>query len=131
MPVTIAALPASRAHEAGIASGLINTSQQIGGALGVAALVTLATSRTTDAVADGASPGQAAVDGFTLAFGVASALAVVGDHRDPRADPRGCGRPQEEPPPGHGVIPRRRPEPSDDARHGRGGWLAAPAVASR
>jgi len=78
VPVTIAALAGVEGRDAGVASGLINTTQQIGGALGVAALVTLATSRSEDAVVDGASPAQAAVDGFSLAFGVASALAVVG-----------------------------------------------------
>jgi EmrB/QacA subfamily drug resistance transporter len=78
VPVTIAALQGIEARDAGVASGLINTSQQIGGALGVAALVTFANSRTGDALADGTSPAQAAVDGFTLAFGLASAMAVIG-----------------------------------------------------
>ena len=78
VPVTIAALQGIEARDAGVASGLINTSQQIGGALGVAALVTFANSRIGDSLADGTSPAQAAVDGFSLAFGLASAMAVVG-----------------------------------------------------
>jgi EmrB/QacA subfamily drug resistance transporter len=78
VPVTIAALAGVEGRDAGVASGLINTSQQIGGALGVAALVTVATSRTETRVAEGAAPAQAAVDGFSLAFGVASGLAIVG-----------------------------------------------------
>ena len=78
VPVTIAALQGVEHRDAGVASGLINTSQQIGGALGVAALVTVATSITEDAVADGTAPPQAAVDGFSVAFGITSALAVVG-----------------------------------------------------
>src|ERR687888_762701 len=49
VPISIAALAGVEAAEAGLASGLINTSQQIGGALGIAALSTIATSRTSDA----------------------------------------------------------------------------------
>jgi EmrB/QacA subfamily drug resistance transporter len=78
VPVTIAALAGVEGRDAGVASGLINTSQQIGGALGVAALVTVATSRAETRVVEGAAPAQAAVDGFSLAFGIASGLAIVG-----------------------------------------------------
>src|SRR5215218_2668455 len=53
VPISIAALAAVQPAAAGLASGLINTSQQIGGALGIAALSTIATSHTADAVASG------------------------------------------------------------------------------
>ena len=53
VPITIAALAGTKPQEAGLASGLINTSQQIGGAVGIAILSTIAVSTTDDAVADG------------------------------------------------------------------------------
>ena len=51
VPVTIAAVAGTKPQEAGLASGLINTSQQIGGAVGIAILSTIAVSTTSDAVA--------------------------------------------------------------------------------
>src|SRR5678809_1435250 len=65
-------------REAGLASGLINTSQQIGGALGIAALSTIATSHTTDAMASASAPPVALVDGFSAAFAVGALIAAVG-----------------------------------------------------
>ena len=53
VPVTIAAVAGTKPQEAGLASGLINTSQQIGGAVGIAILSTIAVSTTDDAVATG------------------------------------------------------------------------------
>jgi EmrB/QacA subfamily drug resistance transporter len=77
VPISIAALAGVDGPEAGLASGLINTSQQIGGALGLAILVTVATTRTDNLLADGTSAPVALTDGFSLAFWVAVAFGVV------------------------------------------------------
>jgi EmrB/QacA subfamily drug resistance transporter len=78
VPISIAALAGVRPSEAGLASGLINTSQQIGGALGIAALSAVATSTTSNRVADGAQQAVALTDGFQAAFIGGAAVAVVG-----------------------------------------------------
>jgi EmrB/QacA subfamily drug resistance transporter len=86
VPISIAALAGVEAAEAGLASGLINTTQQIGGALGIAALSTIATTQTDDALAGGTALPVALVDGFEWAFlaavgfaalGIAAALALI------------------------------------------------------
>ena len=64
--------------EAGLASGLINTSQQIGGALGIAILVTIADSHTTDAIASGAGSLESLTEGFQAAFVGGAVIAFVG-----------------------------------------------------
>jgi EmrB/QacA subfamily drug resistance transporter len=78
VPISIAALAGVQPAEAGLASGLINTSQQIGGALGIAALSTIATSQTGDKVAAGVALPTALVDGFSAAFLVGVAIAGLG-----------------------------------------------------
>jgi EmrB/QacA subfamily drug resistance transporter len=82
VPVSIAALQGVRPHEAGIASGLINTSQQVGGALGIAILSTIATTHTESLIED-AGGAQSAVpgaltEGFQYAFAVGALMAVIG-----------------------------------------------------
>ena len=82
VPVTIAAVSGVSEDESGLASGLINTSQQIGGALGLAVLGTIASSKTTDLIstaqgAPAAVPG-ALTEGFQLAFMTGAGFAVLG-----------------------------------------------------
>ena len=78
VPISIAALAGVQDSEAGLASGLINTSQQIGGALGIAALSTIATSQTDDRLAAGAALPTALVDGFSAAFLAGVLIAGLG-----------------------------------------------------
>jgi len=75
---TIAAVSGVKEREQGLASGLINTSQQIGGALGLAVLSTIATSRTDHVTAKGASALSALTDGFQSAFLAGAVIAAVG-----------------------------------------------------
>jgi EmrB/QacA subfamily drug resistance transporter len=78
VPLTIAALAGTRPDEAGLASGLINTSQQIGGAVGIAILSTIAVTTTEDQLATGTAQSVALTDGFVNAFWVGAAIAFVG-----------------------------------------------------
>jgi Na+/melibiose symporter-like transporter len=77
VPVTIAALAGVAEHEAGLGSGLINTSQQIGGAIGVAVASTIATSHFTTLVKEGTAPPEALTSGFAWAFWFLAALGVA------------------------------------------------------
>ena len=76
--ISIAALAGVRHADAGLASGLFNTSQQVGGALGVAVLSTVATTRTDDATAAGSALPVALTDGFSAAFIGGAGIAFVG-----------------------------------------------------
>ena len=78
VPVTIAAVAGTKPGEAGLASGLINTSQQIGGAVGIAILSTIAVSTTSDEVASGTQTAFALTDGFQAAFWAGAVIAFAG-----------------------------------------------------
>lgn len=82
VPVTIAAVSGISENDSGLASGLINTSQQIGGALGLAVLATIANSQTQDLVRDaGGNPAalpNALTEGFQVAFLAGAGFAVLG-----------------------------------------------------
>ena len=71
VPITLAGTSEVSGEDAGLASGLLNTAQQVGGSIGLAILATLATSRTASLLHGRATPGlipAARVSGFHLAF---------------------------------------------------------------
>ena len=116
VPISIAALSGVTDREAGLASGLINTSQQIGGAVGLAILSSVATTRTNNLLATGTAPPVALTEGFRLAFMVGVGFAIVGVwRRSSCSGARTCGsgprRPSSRP-------PRRRSRPEVPARRG-------------
>jgi len=78
IPVTIAALAGVAPHEAGLASGLINTSQQVGGAIGVAVASTVYTSHLKTLFKAGDTQPVALTGGFHWAFYVTTVIAFVG-----------------------------------------------------
>ena len=76
--MTVAAVAGVEPHEAGLASGMINTSQQVGGALGLAILAAVANSRTDSVVEAGSSMPVALTEGFQTALLVGAGFAVLG-----------------------------------------------------
>ncbi|HEV7482748.1 MAG TPA: MFS transporter [Solirubrobacterales bacterium] len=75
---TIAAVSGVEEAESGLASGLINTSQQVGGALGLAVLSSLATTHTEDLLGSGSGLKHALTEGFQAAFLGGAAIAALG-----------------------------------------------------
>ena len=78
VPITIAATNGVASADSGLASGLLNTTQQVGGSLGLAILSSVSTSRTTSALADGSPLPLALTHGFKGAFIVAAVLCAIG-----------------------------------------------------
>jgi predicted MFS family arabinose efflux permease len=97
VPVTIAGVAGVRRDEAGLASGLINTSRQFGGSLGLAVLATIASSHTATLAHGGQATAAAVTGGFSLAFLVGAGFAGAG------ALAAGFGLAR---------VPRREPEPA-------------------
>jgi predicted MFS family arabinose efflux permease len=84
VPLTTTAVSGVKAHETGLASALLNTSQQVGGALGLAVLGTVAITVTRNSLAaasghiDPAVAATATTQGYTRAFAVAAGIALAG-----------------------------------------------------
>jgi hypothetical protein len=75
--LTALAMSGAAPEDSGLASGLFNTTQQVGGALGLAVLVTLATSRTEGLLAEGQGAASALTEGYHLAFTVGAGFVVA------------------------------------------------------
>jgi MFS family permease len=71
------AMSGATQSDSGLASGLVNTAQQVGGALGLAVLTTLATSRADSLIADGDSSAAALTSGYQLAWWIGAGLVVA------------------------------------------------------
>jgi MFS family permease len=77
IPISIAGLAGVAEREAGIASGLLNTSQQLGGAIGVAIASTVAATRLKTLLGSGDAASAALTGGFQWAFWVCGAIALL------------------------------------------------------
>jgi sugar phosphate permease len=113
--VLLAAMGDVEPHEAGLASGVVNTSFMMGGALGLAVLVAISSSRTTSLVGSGSSMPEALTGGYQVAFAagaVMAALAAVIGGVYLRPQPMGAGADT------HGASvdePQPEPEPEPEA----------------
>jgi EmrB/QacA subfamily drug resistance transporter len=101
-PILLAAMNDVGPHESGLASGIVNTSFMMGGALGLAILASLSAARTADALAEGAAMPVALNDGYQVAFllgaicaAIAGALAFLLRPASPPAEAVGTPAPAE------------------------------------
>ncbi len=77
-PMTAAAMRSVPVAKAGVASGVLNTFRQVGGAMGIAVMGAILTSRESSALSDGANQAQAFIDGFSTSLEVAALIAFLG-----------------------------------------------------
>jgi EmrB/QacA subfamily drug resistance transporter len=77
VPSTIAATQGAKQGQQGLASGLVNTSRQVGGGLGIAILITIATSHTSHLIGTGQNVLEALANGFRLGYFIAAGLCAA------------------------------------------------------
>jgi EmrB/QacA subfamily drug resistance transporter len=77
VPSTIAATQGAKQGQTGLASGLVNTSRQVGGGLGIAILITLATTHTSALIGGGRGVPQALTEGFRLGYYIGAGLTAA------------------------------------------------------
>ena len=121
IPVSIAALAGVAEHEAGVASGLIYTSQELGGALGIAIASSIAASHYNTLLRGGDTVHAALTGGFHSALWVSGAIALLGDPRHLPPDPQGrdgnSSRRDRPPGPTARACHLTRSRPSDSTSH--------------
>ena len=91
--LTVTSVEGVDEHQYGLASGLINTTQQIGGALGLAILAAVANGRTSDLLQRGSEPARALTEGFQIALLIGAGFVVVAIAVAALMTPRSTPRP--------------------------------------